>query len=107
MEGGTLYGEGSLCIAMVASSHHPLITGEPNLVQPDTQGQITIAVKNCSPVDLELQCNDFIGPSSESFSQPEAITTAHLCRYEEGRHHQDGAGLLGPSTMSPTRTSTQ
>jgi hypothetical protein len=31
------------------------------LVKPDTQGQITIAVKNCSPVDLHLQRNDFIG----------------------------------------------
>jgi hypothetical protein len=30
-------------------------------VQPNSQGQVTVAVKNCSPVDLELQRNDFIG----------------------------------------------
>ncbi len=30
-------------------------------MQPDNQGQITIAVKNCFPVDLELDRNDFIG----------------------------------------------
>ncbi len=31
------------------------------LVQLDTQGQVMVAVKNCSPVELELQHNDFIG----------------------------------------------
>jgi len=41
-KGGTLPGEGNLCIATVASSQHPLVTGGPYLVQPDTQGQITI-----------------------------------------------------------------
>jgi hypothetical protein len=30
-------------------------------VQPDSQGQVTVAVKNCSPINLELQHNDFIG----------------------------------------------
>ncbi len=30
-------------------------------MQPDNQGQVTVTVKNCSPVDLELQRNDFIG----------------------------------------------
>jgi hypothetical protein len=57
---GTLT-EGTLCIANIASSSHPLITGGPYLVQPDSQGQITITVKNCSPIDLELNRNDFIG----------------------------------------------
>jgi hypothetical protein len=60
-KGGTLPRQGNLCIAMVASSHHLLIKGGPYLVQPNTQGQITIAVKNCSLVDLELQRNNFIG----------------------------------------------
>jgi len=60
-KGGPLPGEGNLCIANIASSLHPLITGGPYLVQPDSQGQITVAVKNCSPVNLELQRNDFIG----------------------------------------------
>jgi hypothetical protein len=41
-EGGTLPGEGNLCVATVASSQHPLVTGGPYLVQPHTQGQITI-----------------------------------------------------------------
>jgi hypothetical protein len=31
------------------------------LVSPDTLGQVTIAVKNCAPVELELSRNDFIG----------------------------------------------
>ncbi len=78
-EGGTLPGEGNLCIATVASSQHPLVTGGPYLVQPDTQGQITIAVKNCSPVDLELQRNDFIG-SIENVQDCEAreVNPAYL-----------------------------
>jgi hypothetical protein len=54
-EGGSLPGEDNLCIANIASSLHPLITSGPYLVQPDSQGQVTVAVKNCSPVDLELQ----------------------------------------------------
>ncbi len=29
-------------------------------MQPDSQGQITVAVKNCSPIYLEVQPNDFI-----------------------------------------------
>ena len=60
-EGGSSPGENDLCIANVASGLHPLITGGPYLVQPDNQGQVTVAVKNCSPLDLELQRNDFIG----------------------------------------------
>ncbi len=44
----------------MASGLHPLITGRPYLVQPDNQGQVTVAAKNCSPIDLELQCNDFM-----------------------------------------------
>jgi hypothetical protein len=59
-KGGTLP-EGTLCIANVASSSHPLVTGGPYLVQPDNQGQVMIAVKNCSPVNLKLDRNDFIG----------------------------------------------
>ena len=30
-------------------------------MQPDNQGQVTVAVKNCSPLDLDLHRNDFIG----------------------------------------------
>jgi hypothetical protein len=60
-EGGSSPGENNLCIANIASGLHPLITGGPYLVQPDSQGQVTVAVKNCSPLDLELQRNDFIG----------------------------------------------
>jgi hypothetical protein len=52
-EGGALP-EGTLGIANMASSTHLLVTGGLYLVQPDNQGQITIAVKNCSPVDLNL-----------------------------------------------------
>jgi len=74
-----LPGEGNLCVATVASSQHPLVTGGPYLVQPDTQGQITIAVKNCSSVDLELQRNDFIG-SIENVQNCEAreVNPAYL-----------------------------
>ncbi len=59
--GGSLPGKSNLCIANIASVLHLLITGGPYLVQPDSQGQVTVAVKNCSPLDLELQRNDFIG----------------------------------------------
>jgi hypothetical protein len=60
-KGGSSPGEGNLCIANVASGLHLLITGGPYLVQPDSQGQVTVAVKNCSALDLKLQHNDFIG----------------------------------------------
>jgi hypothetical protein len=60
-EGGSSHGKSNLCIANIASGLHPLITGGPYLVQPDSQGQVTVAVKNCSPHDLELQRNNFIG----------------------------------------------
>jgi hypothetical protein len=54
-------GEGNLCLANIASALHPLITGGPYLVSPDTLGQVTVAIKNCAPVKLELSRNDFIG----------------------------------------------
>jgi hypothetical protein len=78
-EGGSSPGENNLCIANVASGLHPLITGGPYLVQPDSQGQVTVAVKNCSPLDLELQRNDFIG-SVENVQDCEAreINPAYL-----------------------------
>jgi hypothetical protein len=78
-KGGTLPREGKFCIATVASSQHPLFTGGPYLVQPNTQGQITIAVKNCFPVNLELQQNKFIG-SIENIQDCEAreVNPAYL-----------------------------
>jgi hypothetical protein len=78
-KGGSLPSEGNLCIATVASSIHPLITGGPYLVQPDNQGQVTVAVKNCRPVDLKLQHKDFIG-SIENVQDCEAreINPAYL-----------------------------
>ena len=60
-EGGAPPGEGNLCLANVTSSEHPLVTGGPYLVTPDNLGQVTIAVKNCAPTELELARNDFIG----------------------------------------------
>ncbi len=42
-------------------SQHLLVTGGPYLVSPDTLGQVTVAIKNCAPTDLELARNDFIG----------------------------------------------
>ncbi len=78
-EGGSSPGENNLCIANVTSGLHPLITGGPYLVQPDSQGQVTVAVKNCSPLDLELQRNDFIS-SVENVQDCEAreINPAYL-----------------------------
>jgi hypothetical protein len=46
-KGGTLPGEGNLSVTTVASNQQHLVTGGPYLVQPDTQGQISNAVKNC------------------------------------------------------------
>jgi hypothetical protein len=60
-ESGSLPDEKNLCIANIASSLHPLITGGPYIVEPDNQGQVTVAIKNCAPTDLELQRNDFVG----------------------------------------------
>jgi hypothetical protein len=60
-EGGAPPGEGNLCLANIASAQHPLVTGGPYLVSPDTLGQVTVAVKNCAPTELELSRNDFIG----------------------------------------------
>jgi hypothetical protein len=60
-ESGSLPAENNLCIANIASSLHPLITGGPYLVEPDSLGQVTVAVKNCAPTDLELHQNDFVG----------------------------------------------
>ncbi len=78
-EGGSSPGEGNLCIANVASGLHPLITGGPYLVQPDSQGQVTLAVKNCSPLNLKLHCNNFIG-SVENVQDCEAreVNPAYL-----------------------------
>ncbi len=61
MERGAPPGEDNLCLANVASAQHPLVTGGPYLVSPDALGQVTVAVKNCAPVELELARNDFIG----------------------------------------------
>jgi hypothetical protein len=60
-EGGAPPGEGNLCLANIASAQHPLVTGGPYLVSRDTLGQVTVAVKNCAPTELELNQNDFIG----------------------------------------------
>ncbi len=50
-----------MCLANIASSQHPLVTGGPYLVTPDSLGQVKVAVKNCAPTELELARNDFIG----------------------------------------------
>jgi hypothetical protein len=60
-EGGAPPGEGNLCLANIASSQNPLVTGGPYLVTPDSLGQVTVAVKNSAPTELELARNDFIG----------------------------------------------
>jgi hypothetical protein len=50
-ESGSLPAKNNLCIANVASSIHPLITGGPYLVEPDSLGQVTIAVKSAPPLN--------------------------------------------------------
>ena len=45
-ESGSLPAQNNLCIANITSSLHPLITGGPYLVEPDSLGQVTVAVKN-------------------------------------------------------------
>jgi hypothetical protein len=57
-EGGVPPGEGNLCLANITSTQHPLVTGGPYLVSPDNLGQVTVAVKNCAPTELQLA---FIG----------------------------------------------
>ncbi len=41
-EGGAPPDKGNLCLANVASSQHPLVTGGPYLVSPDTLGKVTL-----------------------------------------------------------------
>jgi hypothetical protein len=77
----------------VAISHHLLIIGGPYLVQLDTQGQITIPVKNCLSLHLELHCNNFIG-SIESIQDCEAreVNPAYLqavAQQREATQHQE------------------
>jgi hypothetical protein len=60
-ESGSPPAENNLCIANITSSLHPLITGGPYLVEPDSLGQVKVAVKNCAPTDLELHRNDIVG----------------------------------------------
>ncbi len=60
-ESGSMPPQNNLCIANIASSLHLLITGGPSLVEPDSLGQVTVAVKNCAPTDIELNRNDFVG----------------------------------------------
>jgi hypothetical protein len=60
-EGGAPPGKGNLCLANITSAQHPLVTGGLYLVSPDNLGQVTVAVKNCAPTELELARNNFIG----------------------------------------------
>jgi hypothetical protein len=53
-EGRAPPGKDNLCLANVPSSQHPLGTGGPYLISPNTLGQVTVAIKNYAPVDLEL-----------------------------------------------------
>ena len=50
-----------LCLVDVVSANTPLITGSPTLVQPDKKGNAFIQVVNCSPIEQELDCGDFLG----------------------------------------------
>ncbi len=70
-----------------ASHIHSLVTGGPYLVQTDGQGQTTIAVKNCSPVDLELDKNDFIGQvKNVQDCEAQEINPAYLQAVAHQRH---------------------
>jgi hypothetical protein len=85
-ESGSLPASNNLCIANITSSLHPLITGGPYLVEPDSLGQVTVAVKNCAPTDLELNRNDFVG-SIENIENCETreINPAYLQSIAEQR----------------------
>jgi hypothetical protein len=60
-ESGSLPASNNLCIANICSSLHLLITGGPYLVEPDSLGQVTVAIKNCALTDLQLNRNHFVG----------------------------------------------
>jgi hypothetical protein len=83
---GSLPAQNNLCIANISSSLHPLITGGPYLVEPDSLGQVTVAVKNCAPTDLELNRNNFVG-SIENIENRETreINPAYLQAIAEQR----------------------
>ncbi len=55
-------------------------------MEPDSLGQVTVAVKNCAPTDLELNRNDFVG-SIENIENCETreINPAYLQAIAEQR----------------------
>ena len=49
------------CLVDIVSPESPLISGAPTLVQPDRYGNAIVQVINCSPIEMEINRNDFIG----------------------------------------------
>jgi len=60
-ESGSLPGPNQMCLANVGASSNPLLTGGPYLLQADETGQSSLLVHNCSPEEVTLERNDFIG----------------------------------------------
>ena len=52
--------------ACVGSETKPLLTSTPGFSYVDNNGQISVLIKNCAPVDISLQKNETIG-KSENF----------------------------------------
>ena len=53
--------KGAQMIVNVQHCENPMITGGPYLVETDEEGCARLPVYNCSPIDVELGRNDFLG----------------------------------------------
>ena len=49
------------CLVDIVSPESLLISGALTLVQPDRYGNTIVQVMNCSPIEMEINRNDFIG----------------------------------------------
>ena len=69
-KGGLRPATGLNCMATVASTEFPCLSGGPGLVVPNHAGQITMVIQNCSPVDLHLPRGTQMG-TLENISEEE------------------------------------
>jgi hypothetical protein len=60
-ESGLMPAPGTPCLINVIHPESPLIRSDPVMVHSDDYGNVRIPVTNCSPEELELQRNDFVG----------------------------------------------
>ena len=60
-DAGHPHSEDIRCLVDIVSPEYPLISGALNFVQPDRYGNAVVQVINSSPIEMEINPNDFIG----------------------------------------------